>query len=132
MPIPKDERPTVLVVDDDPTNLRTFQRVFRKKLRVVVVSSGDEALQLLGSMKVDLAFVDYTMPRMNGGELLMILRERHPAVVRFLLTGSADLVAITELQGSDLAFGVLPKPWNTPMIEAAVLAATGKPSARTS
>lgn len=117
----------MLVVDDDPTNLRTFQRVFRKKLRVLLVSSGEEALQLLDSTRVDLAFIDYTMPAMTGGELMRILRSRHPEIVRFLLTGSADLVAITEMAGTDLAFGVLSKPWSIAMIEAAVLAATGKP-----
>lgn len=127
MPNSRDERPTVLVVDDDPANLRTFQRVFRRKLRVLAASSGAEALQLAATTPVDLAFIDYTMPRMTGGQLLVILRERHPEIVRFLLTGSADLAAITEMAGNGLAFGILPKPWNTAMVEAAVRAAMGKP-----
>jgi response regulator RpfG family c-di-GMP phosphodiesterase len=115
------EPPTILVVDDDRANLRTFQRVFRKQHRLLLAGSGAEALQLLGARSsVHLAFVDYTMPQMNGQELLGLLRERHPRVVRFLLTGFVDLPAVLEMRASGLAFDVLPKPWSKDLIETAV------------
>lgn len=115
------EFPTILVVDDDLANLRTFQRVFRKRHHLLLAGSGEEALQLLGTRSsVQLAFVDYTMPQMNGQELLGLLRERHPRVVRFLLTGFVDLPAIGEMRASGLVFDVLPKPWSRDLIETAV------------
>lgn len=120
------ECPTILVVDDDVANLRTFQRVFRNKLRIVTAASGAEALDALRKQQVDLAFVDYTMPRMDGGELLGILREQHPSIVRFLLTGSSDLEAINQIRGTGLAFAILSKPWSRAMIDDAVSAATGE------
>jgi CheY-like chemotaxis protein len=123
-PTSSEERLTILVVDDDHANLRTFQRVFRRQLRVLVASSGEEALESLGTANVDLALVDYAMPQMDGGALLEIVRQRHPSVVRVLLTGSADLDAVREMQRNGLAFAVLRKPWSRAMIDEAILAAT--------
>ena len=120
---PEQALPTVLVLDDDVDNLRTFQRVFRKKFRILAALSAEEALALLDTSEPEVAFVDYTMPKVNGVEFLTMLRERRPEVARYLLTGYGDLDDITRFRNTDLFAGVLNKPWDRADIEGAVAAA---------
>jgi len=115
-------RPTVLVVDDDMANLRTFQRVFRRAFRILLATSAEEALEAVQGTHVDIAFIDYTMPRINGLTLLEMLHERDPSLVCYLLTGYSDLPEITAKRGTGLFRGVLSKPWDRPKIEQAVAA----------
>lgn len=50
------------------------------------VSSGAKALKALEETAVDLAFVDITMPKMNGLDLLREIKARHPSVTVVMLT----------------------------------------------
>ncbi len=38
----------ILIVDDEPANLRTLTRLFREDYEVLTAASGNEALALLG------------------------------------------------------------------------------------
>ncbi|MNT89346.1 Cyclic di-GMP phosphodiesterase response regulator RpfG [compost metagenome] len=53
--------------------------------------SGKEALQILGSQRVDALITDYAMPGMTGVELANRARELHPGLPILLATGYADL-----------------------------------------
>ena len=115
-----DTRPTVLVVDDDGANLRTFKRVFRRDFLVLTAASGEDAIETLRNAHVDVAFVDYSMPRMDGLSLLKLLHNLHPQLVCYLLTGYGDLPEIAEHRDMGLFAGVLSKPWERPAIQEAV------------
>jgi CheY-like chemotaxis protein len=114
---------TVLVVDDDVANLRTFQRVFRRTFRVLMAVSSEEAVELLRTESPDVAFVDYSMPVTNGLALLRVLREQCPTMVSYLLTGYADLPEINQMKNSGLFRAVLSKPWDRECIERAATGA---------
>ena len=60
----------ILIVDDEPANLRTLARLFRDEYEVFTAGSGDEALALLGQHDVALLITDQRMPGMTGIELL--------------------------------------------------------------
>jgi CheY-like chemotaxis protein len=113
----------VLVVDDDPANLRVFQRVFRRSYEILVATSGPEAFELLRDCRVDVAFVDYRMPGMDGVEVLHELRRTAPDTVRYLLTGHCDPDQIDSLPRAGLCVAVLGKPWDRAAIETAVAGA---------
>lgn len=113
-----DEKPPVLVVDDDPLNVRTFQRVFRQKLAVTGATSGEEALALLRDRTFWVAFVDYSMPGMNGLDLLSHARAACPAMGRILLTAYVDRPEIREALASGLVATMLAKPWDRDEVEA--------------
>lgn len=67
----------VLVVDDDPINLKVAKRqLARLSSQVTVASSGLEALELIEKQNFDLIFVDCQMPHMDGTELLKIMRQQ--------------------------------------------------------
>ena len=116
--------PIVLVIDDDVANLRVFQRVFRSKFTILVATSWPQAVELLRDTTPDVAFVDFSMPRMNGLGVLAELRRVAPRVARYLLTGYGDLPEIAAADPT-LCTRVLGKPWERVDIEAAVAASMG-------
>jgi CheY-like chemotaxis protein len=116
---PGPHKPKLLVVDDDPTILRAFERVFRRRYAVTTAPSGAEAIGLLAREPFDVAFVDYSMPGMTGLELVAILEERFPEVARAMLTAYADLPEVAALRDRRVV-AVLRKPWETGEVEAAV------------
>lgn len=66
---------SVLLVDDDPEQLRFLKRIIeRAGFSVITSQSATEALDVLGGRAVDLIVSDYKMPEMNGFEFLQALR----------------------------------------------------------
>ncbi|MCG8569764.1 MAG: hybrid sensor histidine kinase/response regulator, partial [Spirochaetes bacterium] len=74
--------------------------------------SGDEALKILCNSHIDMIISDYQMPRMNGIELLRIVRKKYPSILRFILTGQADLKATIQAINEIQVYQFLTKPWN--------------------
>lgn len=65
----------ILVVDDDPVNLKVADKQLKKlKAEPTLVSSGVDALEWLEKKHYDLIFVDCQMPHMDGFELVKIMR----------------------------------------------------------
>ncbi|WP_130470530.1 response regulator [Candidatus Magnetaquicoccus inordinatus] len=64
----RDERFTILLVDDNPHNLFTLRSLLQRidLLRVEEVSSGEQALSVLLEQSVDLLLLDVQMPGMDG------------------------------------------------------------------
>ncbi len=70
------ERPTVLVVDDDPDARTLLERYLDDAgYQVVSVDSGDAALRCARSLRPALITLDLHMPRVNGWQVLQRLRE---------------------------------------------------------
>ena len=66
---------SVLVVDDDPEQLRFLSKIIEKAgYRVIKSESATEALGVLEDKAVDLIVSDYKMPEMNGFEFLQAVR----------------------------------------------------------
>ncbi len=87
----------ILLVEDDDVDRLTVRRAI-KKLKIpnklVMAENGEEALELLHSMEELPWFIllDINMPRMNGLELLKIMKadERLKVVPVIMLTTSAQ------------------------------------------
>ncbi len=120
----------ILVVDDDVLNLNTFRRTFWRAHDVTVAASGAEAIDVLARAPFDAAFIDFSMPGMNGAELVRAMARRHPSVVRFMLTAYPGNEEIELLREDGLVAEVLEKPWFKVDIELALehaLALLGRP-----
>ena len=101
----------MLVVDDEVTNLNTFRRVFRADFDVVAAIDGASALRLLQAEAFDVVMSDYSMPGMNGVELLKEVSKTWPNIARLLITAHQDLNDVLLARDSGLAAGIVPKPW---------------------
>lgn len=65
----------ILTIDDVSMNLAIIKNVLSKYFDVRLAKSGELALFILGSVKVDLILLDIEMPGMSGFEFLNIIRE---------------------------------------------------------
>ncbi|MEJ8777535.1 ATP-binding response regulator [Pseudogracilibacillus sp. ICA-222130] len=71
------EQPKVIVVDDDPINLRVMEVVLHnEQYDVTTALSGVEVMQLLEQSEYDLVISDVMMPHMSGFELTKNIRKR--------------------------------------------------------
>ena len=58
---------TILVVDDEPFIVKVVQDIFKEEgYKVITALSGQEALEKLKKMRVDLILLDIMMPGMDG------------------------------------------------------------------
>lgn len=111
--LPTPEPRTVLCVDDEPHVLSALRRALRMPGLVVhIASGGPEALALLAQQPVNLVISDMRMPGMNGTELLAQVQQRHPDIVRVVLTGQADLGDTIAAINRGSIFRYLQKPWD--------------------
>ncbi len=110
----RDERGTILVVDDDDSVLRACDRLFRQEgFDVVITAEPERALDLIESREVDAALVDVRMPSIDGLQLLKVLQRKAPDVTVLLMTGYADINTAVEAVKSG-AFDFLTKPFENP------------------
>ncbi|MDR3231653.1 MAG: response regulator [Synergistaceae bacterium] len=65
---------SILVVDDDATNLRLLQEILKKEYKVYAAPSGERALLFLHRQTPDLILLDVEMPGMSGYELIGLLK----------------------------------------------------------
>jgi signal transduction histidine kinase/DNA-binding response OmpR family regulator len=78
------DRPlTILVVDDHPVNLEFAAEALRRLGHVVVkAASGQDAVEVARTRKIDVALIDIQMPSMDGFEMLRRLRGMEGTRVR--------------------------------------------------
>ena len=80
----------VLVVDDSPELLLLLRKLIaRMGYQVEVAAGASEALEVLKSKTIDLLLTDWSMPGMNGGELIAELKKSVPtsSIPTIVLTG---------------------------------------------
>ena len=63
-------RSSLLIVDDDPTNLRLLQEILKSEYKVYPAPSGERALNFLEKQVPDLILLDVEMPGMSGYEVI--------------------------------------------------------------
>jgi len=101
----------ILFVDDEASVLDGLQdllRPHRRRWRVDVATSGDQALQQLERQPADVVVSDMRMPGMDGATLLSHVRDRHPDALRVVLSGHTELEAA--LRSISIAHQFLTKP----------------------
>jgi EAL domain-containing protein (putative c-di-GMP-specific phosphodiesterase class I)/CheY-like chemotaxis protein len=107
----------VLIVDDEPTQIRSIARVLRSRgYEVESASNGREASARLKPDAYDVVLSDIAMPGMDGIQLLQFVREKSLDVPVVLVTGEpAVSTAVKALEFG--AFHYLTKPLEMPDLE---------------
>jgi len=101
----------ILVVDDDPSiKALVATALLRVGYGVTTANDGESGWEAICSEPFDLLITDYSMPRLNGVELLKRLRQRALALPAILMSAnmSRDVSEIIELVSQG---GALHKPF---------------------
>ncbi|MBP3039229.1 response regulator [Bacillaceae bacterium Marseille-Q3522] len=95
-------RPRILVVDDDPVNLKVVESILsQEQYDIKTVTSGEKALDVLDSKEWDLVISDVMMPKMSGYELSRRIRKR------FTITELPILLLTARSKPEDIENGFL-------------------------
>lgn len=83
-----DEKPTILIVDDDKQVLRSLKIWFRNEgFEPITVSDGNDALKILRGRPVDVALVDLRMSTSDGINVSRQLKEIDEHLKIIIMTG---------------------------------------------
>lgn len=89
----------ILVVDDDPINLRVLKNILDTDFDIATATSGHQALELLNTREWDLVITDAMMPNMSGYELTRTIRKQ------FTLSELPILILTARAQAEDVYTG---------------------------
>src|SRR5947207_15821645 len=104
------EPATLLLVDDEPANLDSLERIFaREGYRTQRAETGAAALALLRDRPADVVLTDLMMPGMSGQELLRAVRAVAPDAEVVLMTAYGTVEAAVAAM-KDGAYDFLNKP----------------------
>ena len=108
-----DEKRTILFVDDEEKVLKSLQRglIDEEAYSCLFATSGKQALDLLEKHEVHVICTDMRMPEMNGLELLKIVKEKYPQIVRLVLSGYTQVGMLLTAINQGEIFKFITKPW---------------------
>ena len=107
-----EETRTILFVDDEEKVLKSLQRgLLDDPYNCLFATSGKEALTLLEQHEVHVICTDMRMPEMNGLELLKIVKEKYPQIVRLVLSGYTQVGMLLTAINQGEIFKFITKPW---------------------
>jgi CheY-like chemotaxis protein len=96
---------TILVVDDEPGIRETYAAILRiQGYEVFTAEDGVEALEILAKTHPHVLVSDLKMPRMNGFELLAVVRQRFPEMGVIAISGHYAMTSPQENLMTDAFF----------------------------
>lgn len=111
--IGRQEKPKVLVVDDETEVLNSLADLLRKDFYVFATADTDEAQRLLSAHDMfSLVISDQRMPVLTGAEFLARVAKISPDTARILLTGYADIDAVIAAVNQGQIVQYITKPWD--------------------
>ena len=84
---------TILVIDDDPMNLRMAEFMLKQQgYNIITCSNGRDGISLMESDQVDLVLLDIEMPEFNGFDTLSEIKSNSAisSIPVIMLTASAE------------------------------------------
>ncbi len=104
------EAATVLVVDDERSNVESLEKIFaREGMRVLTAFDAKQALDVLRQHKVNVVLTDLMMPGITGLELLRAVKQVSPEVEVVLMTAFGSVEAAVSAM-RDGAYDFVEKP----------------------
>ena len=108
---------TIVIVDDDMTNLTVAENILAVKYNVITIPSGEKLFRLLEKLTPDLILLDIEMPEMNGYEVIKKLKgsEKTESITVIFLTATID--PASEVKGLSLgAHDYITKPFSPELL----------------
>jgi putative two-component system response regulator len=115
------KRPKILLVDDEPANLRVLNQTLNSLYRLRFAKSGNDALAAVDKDKPDLVLLDVMMPDMTGFEVCKRLKSSSKTKDIPVIFVTALNQADDETQGFDVgAVDFITKPITPAVVKARV------------
>jgi response regulator RpfG family c-di-GMP phosphodiesterase len=89
-------------------------------MNVLCASHGQEALEILSKTKAQVVVTDQRMPDISGVDLLSAIRQRHPDIVRMMLTGFTEMNVAVEAINRGEIYRLITKPWTDDELRATI------------
>jgi CheY-like chemotaxis protein len=97
----------ILIVDDDPSVLRTLQRLLsRQGYQVLEARDGNEAIRVWRDQGADLVITDLHMPQKDGIQTIIELMSHTPGIRIIAMSGGGQTKRL-DLLGNATMLGVL-------------------------
>jgi putative two-component system response regulator len=107
-----ESRSKILIIDDEPANLRLLRRVLGDEYETFAAQSGPEGLEILRQQDICLIITDQRMPEMSGVQVLEASQKIRPHAIKILLTGYTDIQALIDAINSGNVYKYIQKPWD--------------------
>jgi CheY-like chemotaxis protein len=113
-------KPVILCVDDERMVLHSLRTQLAEAFGDAYIYEGaedaEEALDVISEIydeesQVVLIISDWLMPGIKGDELLIRIHKEYPSVIKIMLTGQVDAVAIDRAKKQANLHCCLSKPW---------------------
>lgn len=112
----------ILCVDDEVGVLNSLKIQLKSEFHDTYLyeaaESADEAMELIEELECDFIDIvvvvsDWLMPGIKGDEFLIEVHKKFPNIVKIMLTGQADKVAIERAINNANLHACLHKPWQS-------------------
>jgi len=116
-----DDRPRILIVDDERININILNALLKNDYKLMVATSGEQAIKAATEGQPDLILLDILMPGMDGHQVCRKLKSspatRTIPIIFITVMGDAE----NETMGFALgAVDYIPKPFNNAVVKARV------------
>lgn len=121
MQSPNTEKSRVLIVDDEPGNIKILSNVLSSDYVMSVATNGKQALEIARVQLPDIVLLDMVMPEMDGIEVCQALKSNPETrdIPVIFVTSMSDTV--NEERGLDAgAVDYISKPISPPIVKARV------------
>jgi diguanylate cyclase (GGDEF)-like protein len=126
------DKPVIICIDDEPTVIDSLKielkRAIGENCIVETAEGGEDAIALMDELlkegtEVAVVLTDYIMPDMKGDEVLKRIHNMSPNTLTIMLTGQADLEAISNAIKYAKLYRYIAKPWQTDDLKLTVVEA---------
>ena len=110
----------ILIVDDEEGIRESLKLVLEDHYELIVTASGEQALASLANNKtIGLVLLDIKMPKVNGLEVLKLIKDKFPEMKIVMVTGYRSVETAAEAARLG-ACGYIVKPFKTDEIRETV------------
>ena len=116
--LPQEDKPTLLLVDDNHEVLMILKNIFIKEYNIILASDGEQAIEKCNQHFPNLVISDVMMPKIDGFELCAILKKNLQTcfIPVILLTAKSQIES--QIEGIELgADAYLTKPFDVKLLK---------------
>ena len=108
---------SILYLDDEEHNLSAFKAGFRRKYRIRLALTAEDAFRQLDEDLPHIIIADQRMPGLSGVEFFERVKKEYPTPTRILLTAYSGSQTVIDAVNRGNIHKFTLKPWNEPIME---------------